>query len=172
MQMKRRLFSLVFIGLIFLVACQEQSPAPTPSAGSNNATVEPAATAVPTIAPTETPEPVPTTTTPQEEPGPVTQESISEFPTAEIVNDEGGAVSITGEVEYTNTFFTMGVAEPVIILEDQAGFVDRNENFLMPVESQTLGQITSDFFTSPFSYSIALPLWWRLVDSLRLHFNQ
>jgi C-terminal processing protease CtpA/Prc len=110
------------------------------------------------MAPTTTPEPDPTATTSQTEPDPVTQESNSEFPSAEIVNDEGGAVSISGDVEYTNTFFTMGVAEPVIILEDQAGFVDRNENFLMPVESQTLGQITSDFFTSPFSYSIALPL--------------
>ena len=158
--MKRILYSLALIGLIFLVACQEQSQSPssTPSAEINNATVEPTATAVPTMAPTTTPEPDPTATTPQTEPDAVTQESNSEFPSAEIVNDEGGAVSITGDVEYTNTFFTMGVAEPVIILEDQAGFVDRNENFLMPVESQTLGQITSDFFTSPFSYSIALPL--------------
>ncbi len=79
-------------------------------------------------------------------------------PPAEIVNDEGGPVSITGEVTYTNPRFTLGVAEPVIILEDQAGFVDRNERFLMPPESQTLGQITSDFYTSPFSYSIALPI--------------
>ncbi|RME50496.1 MAG: hypothetical protein D6790_21130, partial [Caldilineae bacterium] len=79
-------------------------------------------------------------------------------PPAEIVNDEGGPVSITGVVTYTNPFFTLGVAEPLIILEDQAGFVDRNEHFLMPVESQTLGQITSDFYTSPFSYSLALPI--------------
>ncbi|RLT34740.1 MAG: hypothetical protein DWI57_16170 [Chloroflexi bacterium] len=79
-------------------------------------------------------------------------------PPAEIVNDEGGAVSITGEVPYTNSFFTLGVAQPLVILEDQAGFVDRNEHFLMPLASQTLGQITSDFFTSPFSYSIALPI--------------
>jgi C-terminal processing protease CtpA/Prc len=75
-----------------------------------------------------------------------------------IVNDEGGPVSITGLVEYTNGFFTLGVAEPVVILEDQAGFVDRNEGFIMPVASQTLGQITSDFYESPFSYSIALPI--------------
>lgn len=156
--MKRTLHSLALIGLIFLVACQEQSPSPTPSAASSSVTVESTATAVPTIAPTETPQPDPTATMPPEEPSTVAQESITQFPPAEIVNDEGGAVSITGDVEYTNTFFTMGVAEPVIILEDQAGFVDRNENFLMPVESQTLGQITSDFFTSPFSYSIALPL--------------
>ncbi len=80
-----------------------------------------------------------------------------EAPPAEIVNDEGGPVGITGEVDYTNPFFTMGVAQPVVITEDQAGFVDRNEYFLMPESSQTLGQITSDFYTSPFSYSLALP---------------
>jgi len=79
-------------------------------------------------------------------------------PPAEIVNDEGGPVSITGAVPYTNPYFTLGVAAPLVILEDQAGFVDRNERFLMPLESQTLGQITSDFFTPPFSYSIALPI--------------
>jgi hypothetical protein len=79
-------------------------------------------------------------------------------PPAEIVNDEGGPVSITGDVTYTNPYFTLGVAAPLVILEDQAGFVDRNERFLMPLASQTLGQITSDFFTSPFSYSIALPI--------------
>ncbi len=79
-------------------------------------------------------------------------------PPADIINDEGGPVSITGEVPYTNPFFTLGVAAPLVILEDQAGFVDRNERFLMPLASQTLGQITSDFFTSPFSYSIALPI--------------
>jgi C-terminal processing protease CtpA/Prc len=80
------------------------------------------------------------------------------FPPADIVNDEGGPVAITGEVTYTSPFFTMGVAAPMVILEDQAGFVDRNEGFIMPVESQTLGQITSDFYRSPFSYSIALPI--------------
>lgn len=79
-------------------------------------------------------------------------------PPAEIVNDEGGAVAITGEVVYTNSFFTSGVAEPIIILEDQAGFVDRNTGFLMPTSSQVLGQITSDFFTSPFTYSVSLPI--------------
>lgn len=77
---------------------------------------------------------------------------------AEIVNEEGGPVAIRGEVAYTNSFFTTGVAAPMVILEDQAGFVDRNEGFILPPESQTLGQITSDFYTSPFSYTIALPI--------------
>ena len=77
---------------------------------------------------------------------------------AQISNDEGGPVVITGELNYTNALFTSGVAEPLVILEDQAGFIDRNEYFILPLESQVIGQITSDFFTSPFSYSLALPL--------------
>ncbi len=80
------------------------------------------------------------------------------FEPAEILNDEGGPVAIRGVVTYTNAFFTTGVAAPMVILEDQAGFVDRNEGFILPPESQTLGQITSDFYTSPFSYTIALPI--------------
>ncbi len=81
-----------------------------------------------------------------------------EMPPAPIINDEGGTVSITGEMVYTNTLFTAGVAQPLIILEDQAGFVRRDNSFLMPIASQTLGQITSDFYQSPVSYSIALPI--------------
>lgn len=82
----------------------------------------------------------------------------SPFPPASIVNDEGGVVSIQGEVTYTNPFFTSGVSFPLIILEDQAGFVHRDRDFVFPLESQTLGQITSDFYTSPFTYSLALPI--------------
>lgn len=82
----------------------------------------------------------------------------SALPLAVIVNDEGGPVAIRGEVPYTNPFFTQGIGQPVIILEDQAGFIDRDRGYIMPVASQTIGQITSDFFTSPFTYSLALPI--------------
>ena len=81
-----------------------------------------------------------------------------QFPPAEITNDEGGPAYITGEVAYTYPFFTAGVAEPIVILEDQAGFVDRDRNFIFPIESQVLGQLTSDFYESPFSYNVTLPL--------------
>ena len=77
---------------------------------------------------------------------------------AQIINDEGGPVIVTGELHYTNAFFTGGVDDPLIILEDQAGFIDRDEYFILTLESQVLGQITSDFHTSPFSYSLSLPL--------------
>ena len=69
----------------------------------------------------------------------------------------GGTKIVSGSVTYTNAFFTEGVAEPEIILEDQGGFVDRNRKFIIPIESQVIGQITSDFYTSPFTYSLALP---------------
>jgi len=68
-----------------------------------------------------------------------------------------GPLTVTGEVTYTNLFFTEGVAQPVVILEDQGGFVARDRKFLIPVESQVLAEITSDFYTSPFTYSLSLP---------------
>ena len=46
---------------------------------------------------------------------------------ADIVNDEGGPVVVTGEMNYTNPFVALGVAQPIIVLEDQAGFIDRDE---------------------------------------------
>jgi C-terminal processing protease CtpA/Prc len=81
-----------------------------------------------------------------------------DIPAAEIENDEGGPVVIRGEVEYTNAFFAAGTSEPLIMLEDQTGFVHRDENYLIPVASQQLGQITSDFYNSPFTYSLSLPI--------------
>jgi C-terminal processing protease CtpA/Prc len=85
------------------------------------------------------------------------QEGSNPFPPAPITDDEGGPVHITGDVTYTNTFFTAGVAEPLIILEDQTGFVTRNRGYLLPLASQVMGEITSDFYTSPFTYSVSLP---------------
>ncbi len=137
-----------------------EKPETQPTETSESPTASETAVAKPTEAPTEKPETQPTenSESPTASETAVTKPTEARFPLAEITNDEGGPVSITGIVTYTNPFFTLGVASPVIILEDQAGFVDRNEYFLMPVESQALAQITSDFFESPFSYSLALPI--------------
>lgn len=70
---------------------------------------------------------------------------------------DNGPKTVTGNVAYTNPFFTEGVAQPVVILEDQGGFVTRDRKFLIPIESQVIGEITSDFYTSPFTYSLSLP---------------
>ena len=68
-----------------------------------------------------------------------------------------GPISVTGTLTYSNALFTAGVDEPEIILEDQTGFITHNRHFVMPVESQTIGQLTSDFQSSPVSYSLSLP---------------
>lgn len=104
----------------------------------------------------QTDTPAPPTATPAE--SATSPSPTGQFPAAGIVNDEGGPAVITGEVSYTNPFFTTGVAEPLILLEDEGGFVTRDRGFVFPPESQVLGQITSDFFTSPFSYSLELPV--------------
>jgi C-terminal processing protease CtpA/Prc len=78
-------------------------------------------------------------------------------PQPEPETEEEGPKVITGTVTYTNTFFTAGVAQPLVILEDQSGFIRRDRQFVFPIESQVLGQITSDFYTSPFTYSLTLP---------------
>ncbi len=96
------------------------------------------------------------TPTPAATPAPAEEE---EEPEIEFLNEEeGGLISITGVVTYTNPFFTAGVAQPLILLEDQAGFVDRDTGYIFPLASQVLGQITSNFFESPFSYSMVLPI--------------
>lgn len=158
--MKAKLLGLLLISFILLAACQQEQPAPTVTKVAATETAAPKATPVPTVPPTETPasDPVEEGKAQDVASDDASLEQDLDFPQANIVNDEGGPESITGQVEYTDTFFTKGVAEPVIILEDQAGFVDRNQYFIMPIASQTLGQITSDFFTSPFTYTISLPL--------------
>jgi C-terminal processing protease CtpA/Prc len=147
MSSKRFYFACVVL-FIFLVGCTSPAPEITPSP------TEPP-TDVPTQAPTSVPTEEPATPIVEPTAKPTPEGNL---PRAEIVNDEGGPVQITGVLTYTNPFFTWGVAQPVVILEDQAGFVDRDEGFIMPVKSQTLGQITSDFFTSPFSYTVSLPV--------------
>ena len=165
----------IFIGVLLLtIACSSAQPPvnltlkaakEATAAAKPSATAEPTATLRPTSEPTATTAPTATAEpTATVEPTPVAaveetaaeETAVSTYP--HIQNDEGGPVVIRGEVAYSNPFFTSGVAEPIIILEDQAGFVDRNESFILPPESQTLGQITSDFFDSPFSYSLSLPI--------------
>lgn len=81
-----------------------------------------------------------------------------DVPQAIILRDEGGVEGVSGQVAYTNAFFTAGIDDPLIILEDQTGFVNRDKNYIFPIASQTLGQITSNFYQSPFTYSLALPI--------------
>jgi Periplasmic protease len=98
--------------------------------------------------PTTAPTPVPST-------APTSTPATSANPTSAPTGDQPQIV--TGQVAYTNVFFTAGAAEPEIILEDQGGFVTRDRNFEISEASQVIGQITTDFLHSPFSYSLTLP---------------
>lgn len=164
----RPILLLLLITAVLIAACNSEEPTPEPTETPLPAptdTAEPEPTDTPEPEPTDTPEPEPTDT-PEEEEEPEEEEIVpTEEPEADlpgeratIINDEGGPIAITGVVTYTSPFFTLGVAQPVVILEDQAGFVDRNEQYIFPVESQALGQITSDFLESPFGYSLSLPI--------------
>jgi C-terminal processing protease CtpA/Prc len=142
-------------------ACSSDAAEPESSAPATNAAPSPSTTARPattTSAPDDT---EPDDTEPADigpaDTGPADTEPDDTQPDEPAAAANGGVVTITGDVEYTNTFFTAGVAEPLVILEDQTGFITRDRNYVFPVESQVLGQITSDFFTSPFSYSVTLP---------------
>jgi len=126
----KRTSSPVIALLLLTAACTNPTPSPTATLATPVTSASP--TPAPTVAPTATvtPTPGPSGTGPQ---------------------------VVTGRVTYTNAFFTAGVSEPLIILEDQGGFVTRDRNFEITEESQVLGQITSDFLVSPFTYSLTLP---------------
>jgi C-terminal processing protease CtpA/Prc len=50
-------------------------------------------------------------------------------------------VAITGKIPYTSPFFINSISQPFILLEDQAGFVDRNREFNFPLEGQVMGPV-------------------------------
>lgn len=81
------------------------------------------------------------------------------FPDAEIVNDEGGVALVTGDLIITNPNVKIVGEEPLIVLEDQAGFIDRDIDYELPLESQVLGQILGDYQADEaIAYRLALPI--------------
>ena len=120
--------SSVLLALLLVAACIDTNPTPTPTPGGS-ANPTPVATGAPSSGGTPTPPP--------------------------ITGDQPKVV--TGAVNYSNVFFTSGVSQPEVILEDEGGFVTRNRNFAFSEASQVQGTITSDFFTSPFTYTLDLP---------------
>ena len=84
------------------------------------------ATPTPTLAP-----PPPTTTPTPLPPRPVEP--------GEANPDE--PVFVTGEIPFTSPFFLDSIAEAFVMLEDQAGFIQRNLDFEFPLTSQAIGPV-------------------------------
>jgi C-terminal processing protease CtpA/Prc len=78
-------------------------------------------------------------------------------PDAAIINDEGGPVLLEGQLEFTLGFFTTLWREPYVLMYDMTGYIDDDEDFIAPPESQILGTVTSDPTQSPISYELRLP---------------
>ena len=65
-------------------------------------------------------------------------------------------VFISGEIPYTSRFFVDSLAEPFVMLEDEAGFAKRDFEFIFSRASQLIGPVE----VSPdlkLSYSLSLP---------------
>ncbi|HLF90414.1 MAG TPA: S41 family peptidase, partial [Anaerolineales bacterium] len=95
--------------------------------------------------PTETPTPLPTAPV---QPGEANEETP--FPGT----DE--PVFISGDIPYTSPFFVDSLNDPFVLLEDEAGFVARNFDFVFKLEGQTIGpvEVHDD---EAVTYSLALP---------------
>jgi C-terminal processing protease CtpA/Prc len=65
-------------------------------------------------------------------------------------------VSITGEIPFTSPFFLDGIAEPFVLLEDEAGFVRRDKEFVFPLEGQAIGPVEL-IDDETLAYTLPLP---------------
>lgn len=65
-------------------------------------------------------------------------------------------VFINGDIPYTSPFFLNTLSEPFVLLEDQAGFINRDEEFLFPIGGQAVGPVTV-LDDGTVTYSLALP---------------
>lgn len=84
--------------------------------------------------------------------------AAQDTPTADIPDDEGGPVVITGTGTYTFFGIPLIYDEPVVSLIDMAGWIDRDLDWTPGLEGQIIGLLTSDFFESPFTYTVQLPV--------------
>jgi len=65
-------------------------------------------------------------------------------------------VLITGEIPYTSPFFVNSIKQPFVLLEDQAGFVNRDREFYFPLAGQVIGPVEIND-EEKLTYQLALP---------------
>jgi C-terminal processing protease CtpA/Prc len=134
--MTRRRIVLIMAAITLLVMAQvfgcQLSPAPT-------STPVPSETSSPTSPPEPTKTPTPTA-----------------IPTPVSLLETDEPYLITGEIPYTSPFFVWGLGDSFVLLEDQAGFVNRDFEFEFPSAGQVLGPITVDE-DEKVTYSLVLP---------------
>jgi len=98
-----------------------------------------AATPTATLAPTQVPTPLPP------------------IPVEPGENNPNEPVFITGDIAYTSPFFLNSIYEPFVLLEDAAGFIQRDKNFVFRLQGQAIGPVEIQGEDKPLTYSLALP---------------
>ena len=74
-------------------------------------------------------------------------------------------VFVSGTVPFTSPFFLSSATEPFVLLEDQAGFIARDELFVFPLEGQAMGPVWQiDDEAMGFSLSLPAVPQGTLVD--------
>jgi C-terminal processing protease CtpA/Prc len=66
-------------------------------------------------------------------------------------------VYVTGDIPYTSPFFLNTIHQPFVLLEDQAGFVNRDRDFHFPINAQIIGPVIIHDDDS-LTYSLNLPM--------------
>ncbi|MBN1231050.1 MAG: hypothetical protein JXA19_04220 [Anaerolineales bacterium] len=64
---------------------------------------------------------------------------------------------ITGTIPFTSPFFLDSASQGFVLLEDQTGFVKRDDEYVFPLNSQVIGPIYQ-IDDSNFGFSLSLPL--------------
>lgn len=70
--------------------------------------------------------------------------------------DPNEPVVITGTIPFTSPFFINLTAEPFVLLEDQAGFYARDEDFEFPLSGQLIGPVW-EVDEQTYGFSLTLP---------------
>lgn len=120
MKKNLQISSVILIFSMFFLACSWTAP-------KGETTNEPGKVTLPAPSTSPTSRPTPT---------PLPHNPIE-------INDKESQepIFISGEIEYSSRFFLNSFAEPFVMLEDQAGFVRRDEDFEFRLQSQIIGPV-------------------------------
>jgi C-terminal processing protease CtpA/Prc len=95
--------------------------------------------------------------TPTVVPSPTVAPTPLPLPVAPVgKGDPDEPVLIRGTIPFTSPFFINSIAEPFVLLEDEAGFVARDRDFEFPLSGQVIGPVDL-VDDSTLSYTLPLP---------------
>ncbi len=83
--------------------------------------------------------------------------NLGSAPGLPALGSSGGPTEITGTFSYTNDIITTYYVENAVALVDMYGFVKRDKEWTIPVNSQTLGFLQIDPKNKTGEYSLELP---------------